>query len=205
GGRARDAVSFSDYFALSTGGDDTPSSVAERCADAVRTHGAKVLEGKVGVLPLDQEVELIRAVRHAVGEEVPIRLDANMSWDVATAREAVARLVELGVTWIEEPVVSQAELLRVRAGTSIAFSSHQVDLQQAARDGVPDAFVVSIHYQGGIRRTVELARACALFGIGFWFRSPNTAVAVAAELHIAAALDSMIHPSQNLARWLGDD
>ena len=205
GGRARDHVAVTEYFALAGDTADDIDAVAQRCADAVREHGAKVFEGKVGVLSLDQEIAMVRAIREAVGEAVPIRLDANMSWDVPTAREALARFADLGVTWCEEPVRTHAELLRLRAGTTMSFSSHQVDLPQAARDGAPDAFVVSLSYLGGIRRTVDFARACAMFGIQVWFRAPNTGVATAAELQVAAAVDSMAHPSQSLARWVGQD
>ncbi|MGH2938200.1 MAG: enolase C-terminal domain-like protein [Solirubrobacterales bacterium] len=60
-------------------------------------------------------------------------------------------------------------------------------------------------YLGGIRRTVEFVAACAMFGIAVWFRAPNTGVATAAEIHIAAAMEPMMYPSQNLCRWLGDE
>jgi glucarate dehydratase len=206
GGRVRDEVSFSEYFALPDGGSSRDiTSVADACAQAIADHGATVFEGKVGVLPLHEEARLIRRVRDAVGETIPIRLDANMSWDVSTARQALPVFADLGVTWIEEPVASQAELIRLRMSSPISFSSHQIDLPQAARDGVPDAFVVKIHYLGGIRRTVDFITACSMFGIPVWFRAPSAGVATAAELQIAAALAPMSHPSQNLSRWLSDD
>jgi glucarate dehydratase len=205
GGRVREEVSCTDYFALEKGADVDFGVIAQRCAEAVAEHGARVFEGKVGVLSLGEELQLVGAVRAAIGEDIPIRLDANMSWDVATAREALARYADLGVTWLEEPVRTQAELLRLRPGTTISFSSHQIDLAQAVRDGTPDAFVVKTHYLGGIRRTVDFARACAMFGIGVWFRAPGAGVSTAAEMQISAALESITHPSQNLGRWHGDE
>ena len=206
GGRVRDEITFSEYFALPSGGSsDDFTAVADACARAVADHGANVFEGKVGVLPLHEEVQLVRLIRNAVGDATPIRLDANMSWDVSTARQALPLFAGLGVSWIEEPVMSQAELIRLRMTSPISFSSHQIDLPLAARDGVPDAFVVKIHYLGGIRRTVDFVVACSMFGIPVWFRAPSAGVATAAELQIAAALAPMTHPSQNLSRWVGDD
>jgi glucarate dehydratase len=205
GGRVRERIAVSEYFALQSGVSDDFDAVADGCARAIREHGATMFEGKVGVLPLAQEARLIGAIRDAIGPEIPIRLDANMSWDVPTARQALPIYADLGVSWIEEPVVTQAEMIRLRATTPISFSSHQIDLPLAARDGTPDAFVVKIHYLGGIRRTVEFVMACAMFGIPVWFRSPSTGVATAAELQIAAALAPMAHPSQHLSRWLGDE
>jgi glucarate dehydratase len=205
GGVVRDEVSFTEYFAIEAGKGNDFSAVAEDCGKAVTEFGATGFEGKAGVLPLRQELEMVGAVRDAIGPDIPIRLDANMSWDVATAREALPRLAELGVTWVEEPVVSQAELIRLKGISPISFSSHQIDLPLAARDGVPEAFVVKIHYLGGIRRTVEFVNACAAFGVPVWFRSPSAGVETAAEIHIAAALAPMKYPSQNLSRWLGDE
>jgi glucarate dehydratase len=205
GGRVRDEVSVTDYFALEAGSEREFASVAEGCGRVVAERGAKVFEGKVGVLPLREETRYVSAVRDAIGDAIPIRLDANMSWDVTTAKQAIRGYAELGVTWIEEPVITQAELARLGPAGPISFSSHQLDLAAAVRDGVPHSFVVMIHYLGGIRRTVDFVRACAVFGIPVWFRAPNAGVATAAELQIAAALAPIREPSQNLGHWATDD
>lgn len=205
GGAVREEIGFTEYFALETAGAEGIESVVEGCRAAVSRYGATSFEGKVGVLPLRDEVRMVAAIREAVGNDALIRLDANMSWDVPTAREALRLYAELGVTWVEEPVKTAAEMVRLRADTSVSFSSHQIDLPQAARDGAPDAFVVKVHYLGGIRRTVEFVMACSILGIDVWFRAPGTGVATAAELGIAAALRPIVRPSQNLSRWIGED
>ena len=205
GGEVRSEVGFTEYFALETAGTEGIAAVVEGCMEAVSRYGATSFEGKVGVLPLRDEVQMVAAIREAVGADALIRLDANMSWDVPTATEALRRYAELGVTWIEEPVQTQSELARLRQYTPISISSHQLDLPAAARDGAPDAFVVKTHYLGGIRRTADFVTACAMFGIHVWFRAPGAGVATAAELCLAAALRPITQPSQNLSRWVGDD
>src|SRR5262249_14798675 len=49
GGRVRDEVGFSEYFALRVGRDETPLEVARYCASMIEEHGSPVFEGKVGV------------------------------------------------------------------------------------------------------------------------------------------------------------
>ncbi|MGH2938201.1 MAG: enolase C-terminal domain-like protein, partial [Solirubrobacterales bacterium] len=86
GGRVRDRVTFTEYFALESGTGDDPQQVVDACAKAASEHGANAFEGKVGVLSLERELEMVRGIRGAVGDEALIRLDANMSWDLAAAR-----------------------------------------------------------------------------------------------------------------------
>jgi glucarate dehydratase len=205
GGRVRDRIGVTDYFALESGGREGPDELAARCAQAVTERGATALEGKVGVLPLREELRYIAAVREAVGDSISIRLDANMSWKLPDAKAAIRGYASLGVAWIEEPVLSQHELARLGADGPVSFSSHQIDLPAAVRDGVPHAFVVMTHHLGGIRRTVEFVRACAMFGIAVWFRAPSTGVGTAAELQIAAALAPITEPSQSLCHWIDED
>jgi glucarate dehydratase len=205
GGRVRHAAPFTEYFAFRVDREETPLAVARYCSEMAEKHGARAFEGKVGAHELGTDVTMVREIRAAVGEEVPIRLDANMAWTTATARTALRRFEELGVHSIEEPVSTYPELVRLRPNTTIAFSTHHANLPEAAALGVPDAFVVQFGMFGGIRRTVHFAAACAEFGIDVWFKSPDAGVATAAQLQIAAAVDEICQPSQTLLRWHADE
>src|SRR5438105_9404332 len=205
GGRVRDAAPFTEYFAFRVGREETPVAVARYCSEMLERHAPKAFEGKVGAHELATDVAMVREIRAAVGEEMPIRLDANMAWTTATARAALRRFEDLGVYSVEEPVVTYQELARLRPNTTIAFSTHHADLREAAALGVPDAFVVQLGMFGGIRRTVHFAAACAEFGIDVWFKSPDAGVATAAQLQIAAAVDEISEPSQTLLRWHADE
>jgi glucarate dehydratase len=205
GGRVRNAAPFTEYFALRVGREETPIAVARYCSEMAEKYGARAFEGKVGAQELGTEVAMVREIRAAIGEEAPIRLDANMAWTTATARAALRRFEALGVYSVEEPVATYEELARLRPNTTIAFSTHEANLRAAAGLGVPDAFVVQFGMFGGIRRTVHFAAACAEFGINVWFKSPDAGVATAAQLQIAAAVDEISEPSQTLLRWHADE
>lgn len=209
GGAIRDEVPFTEYFAfrvLTNGhGETTPLEVASYCARMVEDHDARFLEGKVGAVHLTTEVAMMREIRSAVGDSVPLRLDANMAWSTGEARDALRRLAPFNVRSIEEPVATLEEQARLRASTSIAFSSHDPAIQKVPQLGVPDAFVVNLTALGGIRRTLAFVSACEAFGIDVWFYSPATGVETAAILQVAAAVEALKQPSQTLLRWQTDD
>lgn len=109
GGRVRDVVQFTEYFAFrvpsgDTAGEQTPTDVARYCARMAELHGSPSFEGKVGVLDLATEVKMVKEVRRAIGDAALLRLDANMAWSVGVARDALHRLEEFNLSSIEEPV-----------------------------------------------------------------------------------------------------
>jgi L-alanine-DL-glutamate epimerase-like enolase superfamily enzyme len=76
-------------------------------ADAARrmvAEGYRTIKLKVGHDPLAFDLERLRQVRDAVGEEVRITVDANGGWSVNDAIQAAPRLEELGVVFVEQPV-----------------------------------------------------------------------------------------------------
>jgi glucarate dehydratase len=210
GGRVRDTVEFTEYFAPryesnGRGGETTPAQIAAYCARMAEEHGSTWFEGKLGVFDLATEVAVVREVRAAIGPYAVLRLDANMRWSVTVAREALRRLEQYDVRSIEDPVGSFEEMVRLRASSSISFSTHDPQLRAAAMYGVPDAFVINLTALGGIRRTLAFAAACEELGIELWFFSPDTGVANAAYLQVAAATRWIAQPSQTLLRWHLDD
>jgi glucarate dehydratase len=210
GGRVRDAVSFTEYFALrlpqnGRGGESTPADVARYCARMQEQFGSTAFEGKVGVEPLGVEVSIVREVRRAIGEESLLRLDANMSWSTTVARDALRQFERFDVQSVEEPVRSLPEMARLRPSTSISFSSHEPDLKTGVALGVPDAFVINLTALGGIRRSLGFVSACEELGFDVWFYSPDAGVANAAYLQVAAATEWISRPSQTLLRWHLDD
>jgi glucarate dehydratase len=205
GGRARPAARFTEYFCFRDGFEQTPLEVAGYCAQMIELHGARSLEGKVGARDLETDVTMLREIRAAVGEAIPIRLDANMAWTTAQARLALRRFEQFNILSIEEPVATLEEMARIRATTTIGFSAHEANLKEAVRLSAPDAFVVQFGMFGGIRRTLNFMAACEEFGVNVWFKSPDAGVATAAQIHVTAAIDSVTEPSQTLLRWHADE
>jgi glucarate dehydratase len=209
GGRVRDEVEFTEYFAQrdrigGRGGEQTPAEIGAYCAEMAERHGARHFEGKAGVGEVGFDVAVAREIRAAVGEDPTLRMDANMAWPLTVAREAMRRLEPYNLSSMEEPVRSFAELARLRETTTISLSSHTPDLQAAVSLGVPDAIVINLAALGGIRRTLSFIHACEEFGVEVWFYS-DPGIATSAYIQVAAATPWLSRPHQTLSRWLADD
>ncbi len=201
----REEIPFTEYFAPRPGREESPAAVADYCARMIAEHGSPAFEGKVGVWAPEQDLELVRLVREAIGPNRPLRLDANMGWSLETARTMLAALAEYDIASLEEPVASFAELAELRRTSAIPFSSHTPDLAKAAALGVPDALVLGLGACGGVTGTLRFAERCAAAGVAFWFYSGDLGITTAAQLHLTAVAPSLHRPSQSLLRWTADD
>ena len=205
GGRVRDSVAFTEYFALREGMETTPIDVVRYCVRMAEEFGSDTFEGKLGVLDVHTELAMVTDLVRELGDGRVQRLDANGAYTVATARLVCARLAELGIGWLEDPCRTLAETARLRAdGVPVSFSTHEPGLARAARDGAPDGFCLDIAELGGVRRTQDYLRACAALGIDFWCYSGDAGIMTAAYLHLTASEPSMIRPHQSLFRFTAD-
>ncbi len=205
GGRCRDEVEFTEYFALREGIESTPAELIDHCVRMADDFGAPWFEGKLGVLEFDDEMNMLRDLVTALGPGAVRRVDANGAYTVATARQVCHRLADLGIAWLEDPCRSLDETQRLRDdGVPVSFSTHEAALVRAARSGVPDGICVDIAELGGYRRSQDFLRACDLLGVDFWCYSGDAGVMTAAYLHLTAAEPSMIRPHQSLFRFTAD-
>ena len=210
GGPVRHDIGFSEYFALrlpgaGEPGESTPLEVARYCARMREQYGSTIFEGKMGVLGLDTEIEMVKEVRAAIGPDATLRLDANNSWPLNTARKALARLEPYDIANIEDPAPTFYEMAKLRQHSAIPFSSHLPDLRLAVELGVPDTFVLNVITLGGLRETMKFISACEVMGVGFWFYSGESAIGTAAYMQLAASIPYLSQPGQSLFRWYADD
>ncbi|MFO1302275.1 MAG: mandelate racemase/muconate lactonizing enzyme family protein [Burkholderiales bacterium] len=96
-----------DVFTYAVGGmyrrNGTPADYARELADFVDA-GFEAVKLKSGALPLEKEVERIRAVRDAIGPDVQLALDVNAAYDLEECIEYANRVAEFDIAWLEEPL-----------------------------------------------------------------------------------------------------
>jgi glucarate dehydratase len=205
GGRVRDTVAFTEYFAFREGLEEHPGQVIDYCTRMAADHDAPAFEGKLGVFDVHTEMTMVADLVAELGPGKVQRLDANGAYTVPTARQVCRHLTDLDIGWLEDPCRTLDETARLRAdGVVTSFSTHEADLVRAARTGVPDAFCIDASEMGGLRRTQDFLRSCAALGIDFWCYSGDGGVMTAAYLHLTASEPSMIRPHQSLFRFTAD-
>jgi O-succinylbenzoate synthase len=140
------------------------------------------------------DVDLVAAVRDAVGARVALRVDANGAWDVDTAVSVVDRLVPLNVELVEQPVRTLDELAQVRRRVQIPIAADEcvrtLDDARRLRDlDAADAVVLKVQPLGGVRVALDLADAAGVPAIPSSMM--ETSVGIAAGLALAAALPDL--------------
>lgn len=81
---------------------DDPEKMA---ADAleIKNNGFPVIKIKLGGDD-EQDIGRIKAIRKAIGNKIPIRVDANQGWDVKAAIKILNALKKYNVQYCEEPI-----------------------------------------------------------------------------------------------------
>jgi O-succinylbenzoate synthase len=148
---------------------------------------------KVKVGPGDG-VDLVAAVRDAVGPGVALRVDANGAWDLDTAAAVIARLARYDLELVEQPVPNLEDLARLRRHVGVPLAADEcvrtlADAQRLRALEAADALVVKVQPAGGVRAGAKLVDAAGVPGIPSSMH--ETSVGVAAGLALAAALPEL--------------
>lgn len=139
-------------------------------------------------------VALVAAVRDAVGPDIPIRADANGTWDVDLAIEMVARLARYDVEFVEQPVAGIDDLARVRRAASVPIAADEcirsVDDARALRAAdAADLVVLKQQPLGGVGAALQVYEAAGLPAVVTSMM--ETSVGIAAGVALAAALPDL--------------
>jgi mandelate racemase len=141
-------------------------------AEAWAKRGFKAVKAKIGYATVQEDLEVVRAMRKVTGNEMAIMVDYNQS---LTPPEAVRRLRVLddeGLTWVEEPVLAhdyQGHALVAREiKTPIQcgenwWGSHE--MRHAIEARASDYMMADVMKIGGVTGWVRAAALGEAFGI----------------------------------------
>lgn len=150
--------------------DDTVEDLLRRVDDYL-AQGYRAVKMKIGHDDLEEDIERIRRVQEKLGRGGRLMVDLNQKWTPAEARVQAARLDDLGLGWIEEPLlcsdIASHRALRQSVRTPIAlgeslYSSSQflAYLQAEAVDIVQ----ADVAFVGGVTEWIKVAHLAECFG-----------------------------------------
>jgi glucarate dehydratase len=176
---------------------DDPAHIAKEAAGAV-ARGFGTVKVKVG-MGEQLDVELVRAVREAVGPAVKVRADANGAWTVGTAKRTLRKLEPFDLEYMEQPLPLEDlrghAHLRQCTAVPIALDESAYTLQDVhaiVEAGAADVVLIDPHEAGGLLQARKQAAVCEAAGLPVTLHSGGElGVGTAAYLHLAATIPNL--------------
>ena len=144
-----------------------------------------------------KNVEVAKALREAVGEDVALMFDAFNSWDVPYAVDVGKRIAPYRPGWLEEPLpvdrIDGLRAIRERAGIPVATGEHlytRWQVKQLLEAGGADVIQADPDWCGGISELVKIATVCSAYDVPVCPHGHS----LHAALHVAAALPPDVLP-----------
>ena len=136
----------------------------------LKAQGHKGFKGKVGGVPLKEDIERMALVREVVGNDKDLMIDVNRAWDLRTAIEGARLLEPLHPRWLEEPVRwadDRRELKLLAQQTRIPLSAGESELTSWGCRALLEEEAIKIlqfdcTMSGGFTEGKKLAALCEL-------------------------------------------
>jgi L-alanine-DL-glutamate epimerase-like enolase superfamily enzyme len=181
--------------------DEDPARVVETALEQRETY--RWLKLYAGRDEVERDLDRLQAVRDAVGPDVRLLVDVNGMWSVGDATRALARVEEIGLELIEQPLPvaaahSQRDLV-TRCVVDIAADESvrcAADAVTVVREGSATVVNVGMSKLGGPTVAQQAAQIASAGGLGVMVGGViELGVATAMGLHLAAALPDLAYPS----------
>ncbi|WP_353816166.1 mandelate racemase/muconate lactonizing enzyme family protein [Agromyces sp. SYSU T00266] len=153
------------------------------------------------------------AVRDAIGPDRSLLVDMNCAYTADRAIDVGRRLVDLGITWIEEPcaVDDVAGYRRIRDALPVSLVNGETlftrwDHREFLLAGAIDVVMPNLARAGGLTESRKLAALCETFHVDIAPHGVGSAVGLAAALQLSAAIPNFrIYEYNRLPNPLRDE
>ena len=172
--------------------DDGYSKLIEEAVSYVEA-GYSGMKTKIGGLSVAEDVERVRSIRNAIGDDLFLMVDANKAYNVSTAIDMGNRLAELDIHWFEEPVVANDVdgYLEVNAGQPLTVAGGEVWYNRyEARDFLAQRALgiaqPDVRFIGGITEFRNVAAMANTMGIQVNPHVWGSAIMISASISLAS-------------------
>ena len=126
--------------------------------------GFRCMKMNMGDKSLNDEIERIRVIREAVGEDIDIMIDANWSWTIPQAIKIGHALEPYNVKWLEDPLASDdaEDLRQVANALSIPIAAGETyctkyEFRHLMEKRAANVIIVDLQRVGGITEWMKVA------------------------------------------------
>ncbi|HRP30977.1 MAG TPA: dipeptide epimerase [Agriterribacter sp.] len=167
-------------------------------AISFRNNGARILKVKLGSNP-EEDVERIRQIRYAVGDDIKIRIDANQGWTYVAARSVLTEISRYNIEFCEQPmrryndhllpVLHRFSPIPIMADESV-FDHH--DAERILNTKSCSFVNIKFAKSGGILEALKINEVCCSHHVPCMMGGMlESRVALTAFAHFASATDNI--------------
>lgn len=198
------------------GGVSLGYQLPEQLVEEIRNNlglGYKAVKLRVGDTP-KRDLERIRAVRKAFGDELVILTDANIGYSVEDARQVMPGMDELNVAWLEEPFPAHDHrsyrLAKGFGRTPLAAGENhytRFEFNRVIEDGAITILQPDLSKTGGLTEALRIAAMASAYKLPIHPHSSMTGLNHAASIHFLAAIDNggYFEGDVSKANWFRDE
>ena len=206
GGAIRDEI---QYFGFPQGA--TAEETAAH-AKALAEDGCEVIYVKVGRGDA-LDVEIVKAVRAAIGPDKRLRVDPNEQWSPVRAARMIDKLGRFDIDLVEQPTNAESvsALRQVRETSHVAIAADQVvftphEAFDVCRERATDLIVVGLHDTGGLQRYRTVAGIAQAAGVDVCIHGLyETGITTCAANQVAATVANLDDGNQYMGHLLAWD
>jgi galactonate dehydratase len=158
-------------------------------------HHTGYLDGRISRKGEEEGVEIVAAVREAVGPDVEILIDAHAMYNVPTAIRLANRLAPYSIHWFEEPVPPESlqalRQVREQMGVRISVGERlhtRWEVLPVLAGGLTDFLMPDVTWTGGISELKKISTLAEAYYVPMSPHDAGGPVNVLAGAHVMATV-----------------
>ena len=175
--------------------------------------GFPVLKVKLGEREYIKDVERMKAIRQAVGEDLPLRIDANQGWNYLHAKRVLEGMKDLNIEHCEEPVQAGniIDQVRLTASSPIPIMADETvfnhkDAYKVLSLQAAHLINIKLGKSGGICNAMKVAAIAQAADVYCQTGSfSETRLGISALVHFDMAWDNIIYHDLDSPLMLSED
>lgn len=176
GGAVRDSIAVYTHFPYARTAEESAQHALVPVRDGIKAiktdpfweemgrTGTRYLDGNISAAGEQKGVDIIAAIREAVGPDVEVLIDAHALYNVPTAIRLANRLAPYNITWFEEPVPPESyhalRQVREQVPTRICVGERlhtRFDFVPVLEQRLADFIMPDVTWTGGISELKKIS------------------------------------------------